>query len=165
MNNVTFEKIVFNDLENNEYFCSLYKKLLSKYALFLVTKHTFSNDSFSEKEINDILIFSDLFSKSTSVKHKELAQSMLVILNCLFPNNDKIRASLESILINSGNYVGIETSKLEYTVEDYLDSFATSYEKTLLEIPGEKQKFFLPQQKIIFNKLSNNAFSLQDQLH
>lgn len=75
---------IFRDLEKNPYLLTLYTNLLKKYAS--VQFKIYDEIKIEELNVNDLLKFADLLSKSTnSTKeqfHKNIAQNIVILLYC-----------------------------------------------------------------------------------
>lgn len=65
----TLGDIIFADIENNQYLVALYEQLLESYGQSTLGKAAMG---LGDKQLNDLLRFADLLSKST---HSELREN------------------------------------------------------------------------------------------
>ena len=147
---------IFNGIEKNEYLNELYDALLFNYCC-----HIFQSPSEKkEYDLNDLLRFADLLSKSVHVDntemHHSLAQEIVTLLSILEPDDLLIRHTAGSVLSQLNNYLGLSHAAPDYYDPSFLGRAADEYEKSLLQIPSEQDKYFLISQK----KVHKNSFSL-----
>ena len=126
---VEFGEYIYRDLEQNTYLIKLYTDLLKKYTSKIFN---ISNED-EDISIKDLLRFADLLSKSTNNQkrdfHKNIAQTIVVLLNKIYPENEEIQKVLYSVLYTINNYRGIKEEKFYYSD---LREFITKYiEKSL----------------------------------
>ena len=103
----SFGDWIYEDIHKNDYLIKLYTKLIKQYTYKLVCYEY----NMGNKEVNALLRFSDILSKSTnkmfSEYHKNVAQNITTILSKLYPENDYIKVTMGSVLTNVNNYVGL----------------------------------------------------------
>lgn len=151
---------IFEDIHQNEYLIKLYTKLIIQYTHKLLGDLFFLNKT----EINALLRFSDILSKSTnkdlSQYHKNIAQNIVIILDKLYPNNKNIRYTMGSVLTNVNNYVGLMYQCPQYENYDIMEFLAEEYIKEEHRLPQESgdDMFFNNAQKIVFKKFHNSNF-------
>lgn len=150
---VEFGEYIYRDLEQNTYLIKLYTDLLKKYTSKIFN---ISNED-EDISIKDLLRFADLLSKSTNNQkrdfHKNIAQTIVVLLNKIYPENEEIQKVLYSVLYTINNYRGIKEEKFYYSD---LREFITKYiEKSLYKI-NNKNEYFVRDQKEIFDSLSTH---------
>lgn len=166
MNNMASEtktslrEILVEKLESNEYLTELYSKLLRLYAQRLVFKREMM---LNQKEVNDLISFADLLAK-TSIRgykdtYKELAQEIMVMLRELDRNNPRIVNALGNVLAATSNYIGLSFVDPGFKYNSLLEDLSIMMDKEALRIPGLRDRYFLPDQKRIFDNLSNDVLS------
>lgn len=158
MSDKTFGEWLFEDIHENEYLKKLYSKLICEYTKNLIG----DNYTLSEKDISDLLTFSDILSKSTSIKnqdfHKNIAQNITTIIKKLYPNNLKVDYYTGSVLSNVQNYVGLEHQCPEYYNTDVMENISEFICKEMHKVPfglNQQTIFFNHSQKIAFEKMNN----------
>ena len=148
---VELGEYIYRDLDKNAYLIKLYTNLLKEY-----TQKKFEiNIKRDGICINDLLRFADLLSKSTNLKkkdfHKNIAQTIVVLLNKLYPDDENIQKVLYSVLYTINNYRGINEDKYYYSdVREFISKYI---EKDLYRINKEKDEYFVRDQKEVFNSL------------
>ena len=90
---------IFNGIERNEYLNELYDALLFNYC-----RHIFhSSSDKKELDLNDLLRFADLLSKSVNVDnsemHHSLAQEIVTLLGILEPDNLLVKDTVGAVLL------------------------------------------------------------------
>lgn len=166
MNSMTSEtktslrEILVEKLESNEYLTELYSKLLRCYAQRLVFKRDVMLD---QKEVNALISFADLLAK-TSLQgykdpYKELAQEIMVMLRELDRDNPLIEKALGNVLAATSNFVGLSFVDTEFKYNSLVEDLSILMDRETLKIPGLKDQYFLPDQKRIFDNLSNDILS------
>ena len=150
---------IFRDLEKNPYLLTLYTNLLKKYAS--VQFKIYDEIKIEELNVNDLLKFADLLSKSTnSTKeqfHKNIAQNIVILLNKLYPNNVNVKATFVSVLNNINNYRSIDDDN--YYDADIREFIYQYIEKQSFKIEDNKEdKYFIRDQKEIYSKLENEKY-------
>jgi hypothetical protein len=149
---------IFNGIEKNEYLNELYDALLFNYCC-----HIFNSSSDKKDfELNDLLRFADLLSKSTNVDnsemHHSLAQEIVTLLGILEPNNLLVRDTVGSVLSQLNNYLGLSYAAPDYYEPSILERITNKYEKSLLQIPFEQGKYFLRSQKYVYDHMNEEVF-------
>jgi len=149
---------LFNGIEKNEYLNELYDVLLFNYCC-----HIFHSPlDKKEFDLNDLLRFADLLSKSVYVDNKEmhhsLAQEIVTLLSILEPNDLLVRDTAGSVLSQLNNYLGLSHAAPEYYDPFFLGQAADEYEKSLLQIPSEQNRYFLRSQKEVFDHMTSDSF-------
>lgn len=151
---------IYRDIEKNSYLINLYTKLLKKYTDYIFN---LNDKDFDLKiiDINHLLRFADLLSKSTnSTKkqiHNNIAQNIVGILNKIYPDNDNVTAIMISVLNNINNYRGIKDEV--YYNNDIREFIAQYIEKQLYKINDESEElYFVRDQKEIYNAMKNEKF-------
>jgi replicative superfamily II helicase len=153
---------VYRDLEKNTYLLKLYTNLLKKYATKQLNINV-KDDNSIELNVNDLLRFADLLSKSTNDNkrqiHNNIAQNIVILLKKLYNENDNITATFISVLNNINNYRGIKEEN--YYNSDIKEFIYQYIEKEEFRVGlNNKEEYFVRDQKEIFNKFdSENYFS------
>lgn len=161
-NKVKIGNLLFNDIENNAYLNNLYEKTLISYAkkTLQVTDNT---DTLNNNEINDLLRFADLLSKSNhnekSEQQKMWAQEIIVLLNYLFPHSNSIKAFGGSVFSNTDNSRGINILGTSFNEPFFLSQAYLEFKKDYLRIPSQKNLHFLSAQKQVYDHLNDRCFS------
>ena len=150
---------IYSDIEKNTYLISSYTNLIKKYAknIFNITE---IEDEFSIN-INDLLRFADILSKSTNdlkkQKHNNIAQNIVVLLKELYPENDEVKKIYISVLSSIRNYRGIKEDN--YFSSDIREFISQYIEKELYKIePNNEESYFVRDQKNIYNTLQKEKF-------
>ena len=118
-NRATIGQRIFSEIDSDRYLNKLYSYLLFNYALKL-----FSPESIKPKEINyiDALRFADLLSKSNDPKkaesHHTWAQEIVALVKELQGDNPILRVYMDSILLSTGNYQGLDLQEREHKKND-----------------------------------------------
>lgn len=151
---------IYRDIEKNTYLINLYTNLLKRYTAYLF-KFDDKESDFEPININHLLRFADLLSKSTNNSkkqiHNNIAQNIVVLLNKLYPNNETINSIMISVLTNINNYRGIKEEK--YYNNDIREFIAQYIEKQLYKIDNEKEEmYFVRDQKEIYNAMKSEKF-------
>lgn len=158
--NNTVGNLIFSDVDENEYLNEIYEQILRNYAITLFNVETeFCKDIIVE----DALRFADILSKSTVKEkvdsHKNWAQEIVALLDCLYPNSDKIQYYLGSILTYTGNYYGMSKVTPNYKNLSFLEYTLEQSEVENMFIPAEPDRKFINAQKDIYNRLDEEVFS------
>lgn len=157
--NTSLGHAIFTGIEKNEYLNEIYDSLLHNYSLQL-----FRIEETNKKviDIEDVLRFADLLSKSIgtdhSEQHRSLAQELITLLNITEPNDEQIRYVLGSVLSNTSNYIGLQHSVPDFSEGNVLDRLSAEITKDYLQIPSEKESYFLRSQKAVFDHMSDDTF-------
>jgi hypothetical protein len=162
-----FGKVIFSDIDQNEYLNEIYGKILYNYAVRL-----FKGDraKLKEVDINDALRFADILSKSTDLansdKHKIWAQEIVALLNAVFPFNQDISLYMNSVLSSTGNYRGLALAqpkdKSNFAVPQspsLLDSLFKEFFRDYMRIPAEPEFQFFRTQREVYDRLPGTDFS------
>ena len=163
-NCATIGQRIFSEIDSDQYLNKLYSYLLFNYALKL-----FSPENVEPKKINciDALRFADLLSKSTDSKkaesHHTWAQEIVALVKELQGDNPVLRIYMDSILLSTGNYQGLdlqehEQEKNDQTVVpryDLLEQFYQEYRKEDYAIPSDPDKYFFHVQKGIYDHVND----------
>ena len=159
-------------IDKNQYLNKLYHKLLvifSKTSLNL----DYECDLFTQKELKDLLIFADILSMSTLPKksgaHKVWAQQIVSFLKFLYQNEyDSIKKNEYTELIsfyssrvfnNCTNYEAINKQDITYATTSLTDSLYDFSKQEYLKIPNTDDKFFILEQKTIYDELEKGNLS------
>ena len=154
----TLGYVIFNGIERNEYLNELYDALLFNYC-----RHIFhSSSDKKELDLNDLLRFADLLSKSVNVDnsemHHSLAQEIVTLLSLLEPDNLLVKDTVGSVLSQLNNYLGLSHAAPDYFEPSILERITNEYEKSLLQIPFEQDKYFLRSQKYVYDHMNEEVF-------
>lgn len=152
---------LLDTIESNDYLQHLYKQLITQY-----TRHIFNQPQkhLTDKEKNDLLLFSDLLSKSNHPtkkgKQKVWGQEIVSLLNTLYPEDLRIQSYMVSVLNSCNNYMGANHAKLQdIKPYNFLDEVINEAKKSSLKIPNTDDKFFFAEQKEIYNQFRMKYFS------
>ncbi len=151
----TIGQRIFSEIDSDPYLNKLYSCLLFNYALKL-----FSPSNVEPKSINfiDALRFADLLSKSSDPKkaeaHHTWAQEIVALVQELQGDNPVVRIYLDSILLSTGNYQGLDLQEREEKNDnspipqyDLLEQLYQEYRKEDFAIPSDPDKYFFHVQK------------------
>lgn len=137
------------DAYNSEYLWELYKKLTN---LFL--KSIFNGEEYevTQKELVDLLRFSDIFSNSHEEKMRNLSYRIVSLLYDRYKNNDIYITYSNAILKKLNNFPALKnTPDRELPIERELEFFIN---KERLKSPIENE-YFLPIQYNIYENMVN----------
>lgn len=157
---VTFGEQLFSRIDDNAYLQKLYRNILYNYSIRL-----FKLDGVEERPVNveDALTFADILSKSCGTNlseiHKARAQEMVALLHDMNPGNDEINYYLGSVLANTGNFLGLKRLIPEFESASLLDRMSMHFNKEHLSVPTDKETFFFPAQKDIYDSFTKHCFS------
>lgn len=156
----TFGEWLFADLHTNKYLNKLYIRLISEYTNKLLGY----NFALFDKEVQDLLTFADILSKSTSTQnmdyHKNIAQNITTIIRKMYPNDYKIEYYYGSVLSNVQNYVGLHCQCPDYHNVDLIDSVYESVCRELHKVPFCQENiplYFNHSQKIAYEKMNDSV--------
>lgn len=156
---MNFGKVIYEDIEQNEYLNELYENLLFNYSIKLLQ----TDDEMKEVNLEDLLIFADILSKSNhptnAEKHKVWGQEIASIAKYVYPNKSIVDYYLNSILSSNGNYRGLDLMGFDTFSDGLLGDIYNQYSKNLLEIPADPTKHFFKSQKRIYDHLEDGSFS------
>lgn len=152
---------IFVDIDSNEYLNELHEKILFNYAIRLFQLERKNN--VKEFDLLDALRFADLLSKSNhpeaSVRHKMLAQEIIVLLNELYPENSMVKLYAGSVFSSIGNHRGLQKVNADYRDASTFERVFTQYRSDYLTIPADTEKKFFSEQKIAYDHLTDPCFS------
>ena len=78
----------------------------------------------------------------------------------LYPQDEKVKYYLGSVLSAVGNYRGLNSNAAgEYKSADILDGLFYEFDKDDHRIPGKTDEYFFHDQKTVFDNLNNQYFS------
>lgn len=159
-NTVSLGNVIFDDIDKNPYLNELYENILYNYSLRLFQ----IKSEYKPVNISDALRFADILSKSPADSHMTWAQEMVALLKEIEPNNPEIDIYLNSVLLNTGNYQGLETAENKKVApisvrRNLLERFHEEYSKELVSIPAEPDKLFFRPQRQIYDRLTEPYFS------
>ena len=158
--NISVREIIAERLESNEYLTNLYSKLLRVYAQRLVFRHEVMLEP---TEVTDLISFADLLAKTSlqgyKEMYKELAQEIMVMLREIDNENPLIKKALGNVLASTSNFIGLSLIDSQFLYNSLVEDISIVLDKEFLKIPGKKNQYFLPDQKRIFDNLSNDVLS------
>lgn len=158
---VNLSDAIFGDIESNDFLNELYNNILYNYAL----KTLCLTDRKKMRGINvtAALRFADLLSKSTHPQrrdnHKIWAQEIITLLLALYPDDEKVSYYAGAVLSNTGNFLGQNLIKSNYTEPTAMEQLFAAFSKDYLTIPAEKDKRFFQAQKYAYDHLQDECFS------
>lgn len=151
---------IFSNILDNQYLKNLYKKLTIQY--FSNTSKIHSEISLTEKEKIDLLRFADILSKSTELSkrdyHNNIAQSIISMLNLLFPHDISIEYVGGSVLSHVNNYLGLDKNYNNYYNRDFIDYIKECLQRESYVIPCNNEYCFINSQKIAYNRIKQNDY-------
>jgi len=157
---VTFGEHLFSRIDDNEYLQKLYQNILFNYS-----KRLFHLDELEDCPINikDALTFADVLSKSCGTNladiHKTRAQEIVALLYNMYPDNERVKYYLGSVLANTGNFLGMNRLTPEFENASVLERFFMHFNMSYLTVPSDEEARFFPAQKEIYDNLSRPFFS------
>ena len=157
---VTFGERLFSRIDDNAYLQEIYNNILYNYSIRL-----FKLEGLEDRPVNmeDALTFADILSKSCGTNfseiHKARAQEMVALLHDMYPGNDEINYYFGSILVNTGNFLGLKRLMPEYESTSLMERMSMHLNREYLSVPTDKESFFFPAQKDIFDSFSKPCFS------
>lgn len=159
--------VIFADIDSNQYLLELYDSLLYNYGLFcfgsLEERPGHPARQLQPVNLNDILRFADLLSKSTHPtrreEHRVWAQEIAILCLVLYPHNNLVSTYATSVFTAVGNYQAMQ--RLDHKAYlGVLDQAFSRFQSAYLAIPGdEEKKFFAPQKKAFEAIDDEEAFS------
>ena len=166
INKITIGDIILEATESHPHFLSLYRKLLNNYAC--KTFATAVNEPISSNEINELLRYADIFSKSNVTNkissHRNIAQDIVTMLHSVFEDDnellERIKISESIVLRNVSNYAGqLKISFENLTInEDFLTNLSAETAKLLNMVQDGKEEYFSDAQRIAINNLLGMQF-------
>jgi len=154
----TLGQSIFTGIEKNEYLNEIIDALLHDYCIDL-----FAISGVEKKGVNidDALRFADLLSKSANAEkselHQSMAQELIMLLDAVYPDNEEIKYVMGSVLTSTSNYLGLQHSVPDYHSASVLDQLATETDKAILQIPSEKNHYFLKSQKMVYDHMTSDS--------
>ena len=156
----TLGMIIFKNIESNEYLQEIYEGIIYNYSLKLFKMNRKIPRTF---EIDDALRFADLLSKSmdndNADKHKVWAQEIIALLFRLYPEDERVKFYIGSVLSNVCNYRGLSLRENTFRPLNSFEKTYEEYKKTLLKIPGCDDQYFFKSQRDVFDSLQKDQFS------
>ena len=137
---VNLSDAIFGDIENNEYLSELYNNILYNYAL--KTLCLTGRKKMRGVNVTAALRFADLLSKSTHPEHRDAhriwAQEIITLLLSLYPDDEKVSYYAGAVLASTGNFLGQNLIKSNYTEPTTFEQLFAAYSHDYLTIPAEK---------------------------
>lgn len=148
------QDLLFTKLESSPVLKNLFSKLLQAYTSF-----NFGNPilDLDEKDINKLLYFAGLLSKSPNANQKIIAEEIVALLDKLYPNNDNIKKGKLDVLSSCTNYIGLNLEKTKLNNDDLMQDLSYDIQKASLKIPYSDD-YFLEDQKEIFDSFDKYQF-------
>lgn len=157
-NKVTLRYAIEDDLKGNDYLKDLHQKLLKAYASQIFN----APSQLSTKEVQDLLVFSDLMSKTKNIDLEQASLEIVTCLNKMFPDSHSIKFYKNRIFEELGNYSRSEQEKFEEekSVNALINRIRKTNEQTLRKLPTE-DGYFIGEQKDLYDLISGrlNSFS------
>ena len=158
---VNLSDAIFGDIESNEYLNELYNNILYNYALKTLCLK--GRKKMRGVNVTAALRFADLLSKSTHPErrdaHKIWAQEIITLLLALYPDDEKVSYYAGAVLASTGNFLGQNLIKSNYTEPTAFEQLFAAYSHNYLTIPAEKDKRFFLAQKYAYDHLQDDCFS------
>lgn len=146
------------DVLHDNYFTALQTKAAKLFAWQLFSENGKQN-SFTEKELHDLLRFTDILSNSKKTEARNKAYQVITLLNHQFRNEPYYRTFAHSVLAKLGNFPGIEYLKNEDNNASELP-FDRELEKKVKEfiqaVPDTDNLIFTDSQFELYTKISNS---------
>lgn len=156
----TLAQALYSEIEGDYLLRYLYQKLLVEYGTKTLSR---TQEIRPEIDLEQILTYSDLLSKSThetrSEIHKCWAQELVLLLKALYPENKYVEYYLGSILSSISNFRGLSIEAKGYASYDFFDRLFDEYKKNKLRIRTEQGKYFFEPQKRIIEGFEGANFS------
>ena len=148
------QDLLFTKLESSPVLKNLFSKLLQAYTSF-----NFGNPilDLDEKDINKLLYFAGLLSKSPNANQRIIAEEIVALLDKLYPNNDNIKKGKLDVLSSCTNYIGLNLEKTKLNNDDLMQDLSYDIQKASLKIPYSDD-YFLEDQKEIFDSFDKYQF-------
>lgn len=148
------QDLLFTKLKSSPVLKSLFSKLLHVYTSFNFGSNTKSLDN---SEINKLLYFASLLSKSTDANQKIISEEIIALLDKLYPNEENIKKAKLDVLSSCTNYIGLSLEKTDLNNDDLMQDLSYNIQKASLKIPYSND-YFLEDQKEIFDSFDNYQF-------
>lgn len=155
--------ILFPSLNSSPVLRKLYSKLLKSY-----TRLNFGQNriDFSIQEIDCLLSFASLLSKSPDAKQRIVSEQIVALLGKIFPDSNAIRKTKEDVLESCTNYIGLSVENIKVESDDIIQGIVSDAKMQALEIPcqdvqdenGRKKQYFIEDQKVIFDSFDKYQF-------
>lgn len=146
------------DVLKDEYFNSLFFKA-SKLTACSIFSETDREFLFTEKELSDILRFTDILSLSKKPEARNKAYQTITLLNISYGNNPFYKTFSHSVLAKLGNFPGIEYLKNNNSNNSELP-YEREIEKTTKEfvqaVPDGSGNVFTDSQFELYKQISNS---------
>ena len=148
------QDLLFTKLESSPVLKNLFSKLLQTYTSFNFGD---SAPNLDEKDINKLLYFASLLSKSPNANQKIIAEEIVALLDKLYPNKENIKKGKLDILLSCTNYIGLNLEKTNLSNDDLMQNLSYGIQKASLKIPYSDD-YFLEDQKEIFDSFDKYQF-------
>ena len=148
------QDLLFTKLESSPVLKNLFSKLLQTYTSF-----NFGNpvSDLAEKDINKLIYFASLLSKSPNANQKIIAEEIVALLDKLYPNKENIKKGKIDVLSSCTNYIGLNLEKTKLNNDDLMQDLSYNIQKVSLKIPYSDD-YFLEDQKEIFDSFDKYRF-------
>lgn len=145
------------DILENDYFSRLFKEcsLLSAYSQFNIS----NPNTFSDKELKDVLRFADILSNSTNSIARNKAYQIITFLNTSYSDNPIYKTVSKAVYSKLGNFPAIKYLEKynENNSELPLNRLIEVEAKTLIQkVPDSDEFTFTDAQFELFSNLSNS---------
>ncbi|NDI98724.1 DEAD/DEAH box helicase [Flavobacterium sp. LaA7.5] len=150
------EKLVA-DVNVDKYFIRLYEK--SMRMSFEQTLQLNENTDLTEKELVDILRFSDILSNSTNPDDRNTAYQIITFLNYKYSSNPVYKTIALSVYSKLGNFPAVnylEKKNSNNALLPFLTELEVEGKKIIQRVPGTENDIFTDSQYKLFSKLGNN---------
>ena len=148
------QDLLFTKLKSSPILKSLFSKLLQTYTSFNFGNNTTSLDA---EDINKLLYFASLLSKSPDTNQKIISEEIIALLDKLYPNQENIKKAKLDVLTSCTNYIGLSLEKINLNNDDIMQDISYKIQKTSLKIPYSND-YFLEDQKEIFDSFNKYQF-------
>lgn len=149
------QEVLFPRLEASPVLKQLFSKLLQAYTRL---NFGMAPTSFVEKEINQLISFASLLSKSNDSGQKVISEQIVALLGKLYPASESVRKAKAEVLSSCTNYVGMKAEKMEGRSDDVFQEISSEIQMESLKIPFQDGKFFIDDQKEIFDSFEKYQF-------
>lgn len=144
----------------DDYFNQLFSKA-NRLLAGVVFGENGSTPYLSNKELNDLLRFSDILSNSKTSIPRNKAYTIITLLNQAYSNEPYYRTFSHSVLAKLGNFPGIDYLKNKNNNTAELP-YEREIEKTVKEfvqaVPDTSDLFFTDSQYELYQKISESKF-------
>lgn len=143
---------------NDEYFIKLYRKIEKIYFEKFIKKNDFME--LTEKEISNVLRFSEILCRSENYEYKNRAFKIVSILYELYGDKEEIRIIINSILVKLGNFPAIKMIEKEKNIYENSEiKLEKVLKQTYQNTPDEKHIFTDSQYKVFKSIIASNHYS------